>query len=253
MILNGKIIAQELYADLTEKIAQLAKKPKLVVVLVGENPASMTYVAQKEKFAKTIGILFELHHFENTISESELIHHLHELNSDPSVSGYLVQLPLPAHIDTKNINLAIDPKKDVDGFTPHNMGLLTLNEPFGLKPCTPKGIMRIFAHYNIDLIGKHVTIIGRSNIVGKPTTLMLMNAGATVINCNHHTKDIAQFTRQSDIIVIATGQAHLLKKDMVKPGTIIIDVGISRINGKLLGDADFEALEPENLITPVPG
>jgi methylenetetrahydrofolate dehydrogenase (NADP+)/methenyltetrahydrofolate cyclohydrolase len=253
MILDGKKIACEIYENLTQKISQLERKPKLVVLLVGENPASLAYIKQKRKFCLQIGIEFELRQFDISLNEKEFLGEIRALNTDPDVSGFIVQFPLPSHIDSKIIHDSIDPKKDVDGFTPYNIGCITLGIPNNLAPCTPKGVMRIFEYYQISLVGKNIAIIGRSNIVGKPLALMCISAGATVTVCNSRTENLHEITLRADIIVCATGSPKLLTSDMVHPGSTIIDVGISRVGDILVGDADFEELEKDNSITPVPG
>lgn len=252
MILNGKLIAEQIFAEILEQIAKLPKPPKLAVVLVGDNPASLSYIRQKRKAAERLGMDFELFSFEASISEQELVAAIQGLNNNPDITGFIVQLPLPAHIPTNAIIAAIDPEKDVDGFTAENIGRLFLGTA-DLISCTPRGIMELLNRSDMDVRGKSVTIIGRSNIVGKPLSLLMINAGATVTVCNSQTKDIGHYTRNSDIVVVATGQPKLLTLDMVKPGTVVIDVGFSVVDGKISGDADYEAIEPTCLITPVPG
>lgn len=252
MILNGKLIAEQIFAELLEQIAKLPKPPKLAVVLVGDNPASLSYIRQKQKAAERLGMDFELFSFEASISEQELVAAIQGLNNNPDITGFIVQLPLPAHINTNAIITAIDPEKDVDGFTAENIGRLFLGTA-DLISCTPRGVMELLARSNIDVRGKSVTIIGRSNIVGKPLALLMINAGATVTICNSQTKDIGHYTLSADIVVVATGQPKLLTLDMVKPGTVVIDVGFSVVDGKISGDTDYEAIEPTCLITPVPG
>lgn len=252
MILNGKLIAEQIFSELLEQIAKLPKPPKLAVVLVGDNPASLSYIRQKRKAAERLGMDFELFSFEASISEQELVAAIQRLNTNPDITGFIVQLPLPAHINTNAIIAAIDPRKDVDGFTAENIGQLFLGTT-DLISCTPRGVMELLARSNIDVRGKSVTIIGRSNIVGKPLSLLMINAGATVTVCNSQTKNIRHSTLAADIVVVATGQPKLLTLDMVKPGTVVIDVGFSVVDGKISGDTDYEAIEPTCLITPVPG
>lgn len=252
MILNGKSIADKILGELREKIATLGKKPKLAVVLVGDNPASLSYIRQKRLFAERVGIDFELRQFDVSIGEKELITAIRELNTDANVTGFIVQLPLPAYIDTNHIIEAIDPRKDIDGFTSENIGRLFLGTA-ELISCTPKGIMELLYRSEVGIQGKKVTIVGRSNIVGKPLALLMINAGATVTVCNSQTKNIGEFTKLSDIVVVATGKPKLLTVDMVRPGMVVIDVGFSVVDGKISGDADYSAIEPTCLITPVPG
>lgn len=219
---------------------------------MGDNAASLSYIKQKRKFSERVGIAFDLRTFNTTISEAELLGEIERLNRDASVSGFIIQLPLPAHIDRDRVIAAIDPRKDVDGFTPENIGELFLGRDH-LASCTPKGIMRLLEVYNIDILGKNVVIIGKSNIVGKPLSLLMMNAGGTVTVCGKETLDVTSFTRQADIVVVAVGVPKLLASDMVRPGTVIVDVGINIVDGKMVGDTDFRALEPLCPITPVPG
>jgi len=252
MIFDGKFIAEQIFAELTEQIAELPKPPKLGVVLVGDNPASLSYIRQKRRAAERVGIDFELFSFDISVSERELITAIQGLNTNPDITGFIVQLPLPKHINTTAIIETIAPHKDVDGFTAENIGRLFLGTA-DLISCTPRGVMELLARSDINVRGKSVTIIGRSNIVGKPLSLLMINAGATVTVCNSQTRDIGQYTRNSDIVVVATGQPKLLKLDMVRSGTVVIDVGFSVVDGKISGDADYEAIEPTCLITPVPG
>ncbi|MDD2515972.1 MAG: bifunctional 5,10-methylenetetrahydrofolate dehydrogenase/5,10-methenyltetrahydrofolate cyclohydrolase [Candidatus Gracilibacteria bacterium] len=252
MIIDGKSTALKIYEDLKEKIDKLAKKPKLVVILVGENFASISYIKQKSKWAIYCGMDFELRQFSNDIEEDFLLSEIDKLNKDDTVTGFLVQLPLPKYMDPDKVINAIETKKDVDGFSKETIAKVFLNED-GLYPCTPKGIKRLLDIYNIDVSGKNVTIIGRSNIVGKPLALILINAGATVTVCNSKTKNLDFYTKSADIIVCAAGKPLLLKKEMVNSGSVIIDIGTNFVDGKMVGDADFTSLEPENMITPVPG
>ncbi|MDD5213072.1 MAG: bifunctional 5,10-methylenetetrahydrofolate dehydrogenase/5,10-methenyltetrahydrofolate cyclohydrolase [Candidatus Gracilibacteria bacterium] len=254
MIIDGKKIAGEIYEKLKEQISKMDRKPSLGVILVGNNPSSEKYVEQKKKWAEFVGMNFALYRFETNISEKELLEEVEKLNNDTNTSGFIVQLPLPDSIDDKKIINAINPTKDVDGFHPINQGKILIGDNSGLAPCTPSGIMEIFSHYDINLSGKIVTVIGKSNIVGKPITAMLINAGATVISCNSKTPDISKFTSISDIIISATGQAGIIKQEMVKDGVILIDVGFNYIDGKIYGDMDFENLKDKtSMITPVPG
>lgn len=256
-ILNGRKTARELEAILKEKVIKLKETykqvPKLVVVLVGDNPASLSYVKSKEKASARVGITGEIIHLEKTITEKQLLKEIDKLNKDKSVDGFIIQLPLPKHIDEDTIVNAVDPKKDVDGMTLLNAGKLT-NRQSGLVPATPKGVMMLLEHYNIDVKGMHAVVVGRSNIVGSPMAKLLTNANATVTLTHRHTKDLASHTKQADLLVVATGVVNIITKDMVKDGVIVIDVGINRVNGKLVGDVDFENVkEKASYITPVPG
>ncbi|MDD2566293.1 MAG: bifunctional 5,10-methylenetetrahydrofolate dehydrogenase/5,10-methenyltetrahydrofolate cyclohydrolase [Candidatus Gracilibacteria bacterium] len=253
MILDGKKLAQKIYDELKIKIEKLNKKPTLVAILVGNNPASLTYIKQKRKFAEYVGMNFELIHYEGNIEEEIVLAKIEELNNNSNISGYIVQLPLSEHIDSQKIIDRIDPKKDVDGFTKENIGKLFLKEENGLLSCTPKGIKRLLDEYNINLKGKNVTIIGKSNIVGKPLSLLFINHSATVTVCDIFTQDISEHTLKSDIVISAAGVPHLIKENMIKKGTILIDVGYNIVDGKMVGDIDFPNLEKDNYITPVPG
>ncbi len=254
MLLSGTNIATKIYDDLQTKIKNHHATPTLWAVLVWDNPASLRYIRQKKKFAEKIGMNFKVFQQESNISENELLALIQTLNADTTISWYIVQLPLPKHIPTATIIAAIDPRKDVDGFHPANQGKLMIWDESGFTPCTPAGIMKIFIHYDIPLSGKNVCILGRSNIVGKPLAVLCINAGATVTSCNSHTPDISQYTQSADIVICATGQAHMLQADMISPTCIVIDVGFSVIDGKILWDADTTPIhEQGNSITPVPG
>jgi methylenetetrahydrofolate dehydrogenase (NADP+)/methenyltetrahydrofolate cyclohydrolase len=254
MILDGKKIAREIYKELEKKIKQLETPPTLGAVLVWENSASLRYIRQKQKFSEKIGMWFQLFHFPKDISEEALLTEIHALNQSKKISGYIVQLPLPKHIDALTIIWNIDPKKDVDGFHPENQWKVMIHDPSGFVPCTPAGVMKLFESYHISFIGKKVVILGRSNIVGKPLTILCINAGATVISCNSKTPDISVYTKDADIVICATGQAHLLKADMTSPHTVIIDVWFSIQDEIIYGDADTQGFITQwNPITPVPG
>lgn len=254
MLIDGKIIAENIYKDLKNEISKLQKKPKMAVILVWENSPSMRYVEQKRKKAEELGIIFELINFKSNISENELISKIRNLNDDNSIHGFMVQLPLPKHISEKRVINNIHPKKDIDGFTPKNLWKLMIWDETGLYPCTPAWIMEIFKAEKIDLEWKIVCVIGRSNIVWKPISSLLINAWATVISCNSKTKHLRKYTTIADIIVIATWQPEMLKVDMAKSGAIIIDVWFSVLDGKIYGDADTKLFDLVwNKITPVPG
>lgn len=256
-ILYGSEIAKDIRASLKERIAELKERgkriPRLVVVLVGDNPASISYVTGKEKACNDIGMENILLRFKEDITENELLEEIKKLNEDASVDGILVQLPLPKHINETNVLFAIDPKKDVDGFHPFNMGKMMLQEHTFL-PCTPKGIMRMLEVAGLnDLSGKRAVVIGRSNIVGKPITQLLLNKNATVTICHSRTQGIEEICVNADILIASVGKPRLVKANWVKEGAVVIDVGINRVDGKLCGDVNFdEVKEKASYITPVP-
>lgn len=225
----------------------------MVVLLVGENPASQVYVRNKERSAKSIGIHSKVERYPSTISEETLLAEIEKYNQDPNFHGILVQLPLPKHIDEEKVLLAIDPKKDVDGFHPMNLGRLLAGNPDKI-PCTPYGIMKMFAAYDIDLTGKRALVIGRSNIVGKPMAQLLLMADATVTIAHSKTANLAELAKEADILVVAIGRGHFVTKEFIKPGAVVIDVGMNRDeHGKLIGDVKFDEVEPlASYITPVP-
>jgi len=255
VILDGKKIASETYEKLRAQIEWLQEKPVLWAVLVWENNSpSMRYIRQKRRECRKIGMWFELYQFPEDISEEALQSEIISLNNNTKISGYIVQLPLPNHIDALKIIRNIDPLKDVDGFHPENQGKIVLWDGTGFTPCTPAGIMKIFEYYNINLLGKNIKILGQSNIVGKPMAQLCINAWATVTSCNSKTKNLAEHTKHADIIISATGRAHLLTADMVSPGATIIDVWFSVIDDIVYWDADYKnILSTGNAITPVPG
>jgi len=255
VILDWKKIASEIYSDLSSQINKFSNKPVLWAVLVWENNSpSMRYIRQKKRECKKIGMWFELYQFRQDISEEELIAEIKKLNNNPEISGYIVQLPLPQHIDALRIIRNIDPKKDVDGFHPENQGKIMIWDRSGFTPCTPAGVMKIFEYYDIDLSGKKLSIIGRSNIVWKPLSQLCINSGASVSILNSRTPSISEYTLSSDIVVCAAGQAHILTSDMISDWTIVIDVWFSVINDIVYGDADYDAIiQKWNPITPVPG
>lgn len=267
-IIDGKLAAKNLRAQLTESVTKLkADKgvvPGLAVVLVGDDPASKSYVTAKEKACAEIGIYSDDNRLPENTSEQELIGLIQKLNQDPKIHGILVQLPLPRHIDENKVIMAIDPDKDVDGFHPVNVGRMNIGQPCFL-PCTPHGIIHLLMINNIETKGKHAVVIGRSNIVGKPVAALLARkakgGNATVTLCHTATKNLADFTRQADILVVASGRPNTVTADMVKPGAAVIDVGVNRVEDKsyekgyrLVGDVDFEAVKDvAGWITPVPG
>lgn len=255
-IINGRELADQMQAEIqkdVEKMTQQGIQPGLVVLLVGENPASQTYVRNKERAAAKIGILSKVEKLPETISEEELLAEIDKYNQNSRFHGILVQLPLPKHIDEEKILLAIDPKKDVDGFHPMNLGRLFVGKP-EMIPCTPYGIMKMFEAYDIDLTGKRAVVIGRSNIVGKPMAQLLLMKNATVTIAHSKTEHLAEVAKEADILVVAIGRGHFVTKEFVKPGAVVIDVGMNRNQeGKLIGDVAFdEVSEIASYITPVP-
>jgi methylenetetrahydrofolate dehydrogenase (NADP+)/methenyltetrahydrofolate cyclohydrolase len=261
ILLDGKHLAQTMQAEIAAEVKAFEQKhgyrPGLAAVLVGDNPASQVYVTNKRKACDKAGIASWLHARPADLSQGELLALVSDLNDDARVHGILVQLPLPKHIDEAAIIRAVSPHKDVDGFGPENLGLLAAGYPRYL-PCTPAGIHQLLLRNRIDVEGRHVVIVGRSNIVGKPLALILMRKAkgcdATVTVCHSRSGDIGALTRQADIVVMAIGQAHFLKADMVRPGAVVVDVGMNKLAGKLVGDVDFTAVrEVASAITPVPG
>lgn len=256
-IIDGKALAEKLQAKLAEKTAKLkaetGQEPGLVVILVGDNPASQVYVRNKERSALAAGFRSEVVRLPESTSQKELLALIAKYNQDPDWHGILVQLPLPAHIDDEAVLLAIDPDKDVDGFHPTNMGRLWSGHPL-MIPSTPSGIMEMFREYKVDLEGKNAVVIGRSNIVGKPMAQLLLSKNATVTLTHSRTHHLAKIAKKADILVVAIGRGHFVTKDFVKEGAVVIDVGMNRDeNGKLIGDVKFdEVAEVASLITPVP-
>ena len=254
ILIDGKELAKKVRGELKKKIEKENITPKLAVVFCGNNEASKVYVRIKSKACDEIGIKFEEFHLNEDVSESKLLGLIEKLNNDKSVNGILVQYPIPKQINLQNVAEAIDKNKDVDGFNPYNIGLLDSNNPV-FVPCTPLGIMKMFEEYNIDLNGKKVVIIGRSNVVGKPMAECVLNSNATVTICHSKTKDLKNELLQADVIISAAGRRNIVTADMVKEGTVVIDVGTNRDeNGKLCGDVDFENVkEKASYITPNPG
>ena len=258
VILDGKSLSKKIREEIKSEIENFKKRgfrnPALAVILVGNDPASEIYVNNKRKACEKVGIKSLFYHLPEDVSEEKLLGLIYELNQDEEVDGILVQLPLPKHIDQTKVILSISPEKDVDGFHPENMGKLVAQIDDGFIPCTPLGIDMLLKHYGIEPKGKDVTIVGAGFIVGRPLALLLLWRNATVSVCHIHTKDIRKFTKDADILISATGVPHLIKADMVKDGAVVIDVGISRLNGKIVGDVDFENVkEKASAITPVPG
>lgn len=254
VILDGKSLRNKILEELKTKLDKYDKKPTLVVILVGNNPASKIYVNNKKKTAENLGINSIIIEYPENVEEKVLLEKIEELNNDKNVTAILVQLPLPKHIDKSRIINTISPKKDVDGFTPYNFGKLFEGEKPYVYPCTPKGIIRLLDEYNIQIAGQHAVIVGRSNIVGKPLSQMLLNRNATVTICHSHTKNLAEITKTADILISAVG-GKIIGKNMIKPNCVVIDVGIFKDeNGKTRGDVDFEEVSPlASYISPVPG
>jgi methylenetetrahydrofolate dehydrogenase (NADP+) / methenyltetrahydrofolate cyclohydrolase len=260
-ILDGKAMAQEIRGELAQETTEFIKKsgvtPCLTAVLVGDDPASQVYVRNKQKACEKVGITSRLHRLPASTTTEELLELVEQLNADRSVHGILVQLPLPDGVDEQKVLLAVSPQKDVDAFHPENVGLIVQNQPRYL-PCTPHGIQQLLVRKGIETVSANVVILGRSDIVGKPMAIMLMQRGAgadsTVTVCHSRTKDLAEVCRAADILIVAIGRAKFLTADMVKPGATVIDVGINRTEEGLVGDVDFEAVkEVAGAITPVPG
>ncbi len=254
IILDGKKLRDKILDDLKNKVAVLACTPKLVVISVGDDAASKIYVNNKKKYAEKIGIAAEIVEYPQSVSQEVLLKEIARLNNDPKVTAILVQLPLPEHIDKLKILSAIEPKKDVDGFTPYNSGLLFSGAKPYAYPATPRGILRLLDEYNIKIEGQHVVIVGRSNIVGKPLAQMMLNRNATVTVCHSHTKNLADITKTADILVSAAG-GKIIEDNMIKSNCVVVDVGIFRDeHGKLRGDVNFETVSKiASHITPVPG
>ena len=255
--IDGNALSQQLRASVTQRATALRARgvtPGLAVVLVGDNPASQVYVRNKVKACHDSGIHSLLESYPATLSEAELLARVDALNQDPSIHGILVQLPLPAHMDAQKVIEAIAPAKDVDGFHVASAGALMVGQP-GFWPCTPYGCMKMLESIGYDLRGKHAVVIGRSNIVGKPMALMMLQKNATVTVCHSATQDLKAMTLQADVVVAAVGKRNVLTADMVKPGAVVIDVGMNRDEqGKLCGDVDFDGVkEVASYITPVPG
>jgi len=256
IILDGFGVANERNKQLNQHILEHVQKgyrrPHLSIILIGENPASLSYVKGKGKACEVAGIDHKLHHLPEDVTFDEVLSLIQSLNENPNVDGMILQLPIPKHLDENTLIDAISKDKDADGFHVINQGNLYQKKPT-IQPATPKGIMTLLAHYNIAISGLDAVIVGRSNIVGFPVARLLMDQGATITVCHRQTKDLASHTRKADLLVVASGKPNLVTKDMIKPGAIIIDVGVNRVDGKLVGDVDFEgAKEIASYITPVP-
>lgn len=258
ILLNGKETAAAVRAEMREQIDALRAAgktvPGLAVILVGDDPASAVYVRNKKRACEEVGMHSEVYTYPADTSEAELLSRLDELNGRTDIHGILVQLPLPAHISEERVVRHIDPRKDVDAFHPYNVGKIMLGED-GFLPCTPAGVMELLRRYDISVDGKECVIVGRSNIVGKPQAMLLLRENGTVTVCHSHTRDLAEVTRRADILIVAIGRAGFITGDMVKPGAVVVDVGINRTpEGKLCGDVDFASVAPRAYaITPVPG
>lgn len=257
-IIDGKAISNLLRKEIAREVeefrAETGITPGLAVILVGDDPASQTYVRNKERSTVKVGMYSEVHRLPAETSQQDLLNLVNELNNDPKIHGILVQLPLPRHIDENTVIEAIAPGKDVDGFHAVNAGRLLIGQESFL-PCTPYGIMELLKHEQVELKGKHAVVVGRSNIVGKPVALLLLREHATVTICHSRTADLGAMTRQADVLVVAVGKPNFITGDMIKPGAVVIDVGINRLpDGKLCGDVDFDsAVQVAGAITPVPG
>lgn len=261
-LLDGKSTAKKIQAELQEQVKtwlpKVGRPPGLAVIMVGDNPASAVYVRNKEQACAKVGIASFGQHFPTETTQEELVKVIHSLNTNEEVDGILVQLPLPPHLDAVGLLYQIDPNKDADGLHPENLGRLVRGET-GLRSCTPAGVMRLLQEYNVELKGKKSVVLGRSILVGKPMALMLLEADSTVTIAHSKTPNLAEVTREADILVAAVGRPQMVTKDMVKPDAIVIDVGINKVTdsegkSRLVGDVDFNAIQPiAKLITPVPG
>lgn len=262
-LIDGRKVSKEILLKLKDDVSRLIDAhihPKLAVVLVGQNPASLSYIRQKQKACSETGIEWEQFDYEEDVTTEQLIEKIHELNEDNDIHGILVQLPLPKNVYAPEVLKAIEPKKDVDGFTAYNLGKMFLSTEFEhLTPCTPMGVIKLLEYYKVPIKGQEVVVVGHSNIVGKPLATMLLNRDATVTVCHVHTKDLAAHTKQADILCVAVGKAGLITAEMVKDGAVVIDIGVNRVVGidgkeKLIGDCDFENISKKaKMITPVPG
>ncbi|MCX9009787.1 MAG: bifunctional methylenetetrahydrofolate dehydrogenase/methenyltetrahydrofolate cyclohydrolase [Candidatus Methanoperedens sp.] len=256
-VIDGRKIAQAIEAQVKREVEKFVEergiRPALATILVGEHPPSKLYVKLKHWACKRVGIISEDHKFPAEATQEEITGLIETLNSRPEIHGILVQLPLPRHIDEREVMMRIAPSKDVDGFNPLNMGKMLIGRE-GFVPCTPKGIVRALEEFNIDPQGKEVVVVGHSNVVGKPAAMMLLNRNATVKICHIYTKDLKSHTKEADILIVATGVRGLIKADMVKEGAVVFDVGITWMDEKVYGDVDFDDVLPKvKLISPVPG
>lgn len=254
ILIDGKGIAQNLLNNLKQRVSELKRTPALHVILIGDDPASQVYVRNKTQACTQVGIESVMHRLPHSTSEVELLELIDTLNNNPNVDGILVQLPLPTHIQEDNIVERINPYKDVDGFHPYNLGRLAQRRPL-LRPCTPHGVIHMLNESGVKIQGKHAVVVGASNIVGRPMMLELLLEGATVTICHRFTQDLPSHVREADILVVGVGKPHFIQGDWIKPGAVVIDVGINRLeDGRLVGDVDFEAAKQvASQITPVPG
>jgi len=257
-LLDGRAVSGHLIKTISKQVGTLTRPPTLSFILIGEHPASHSYVQMKKKRCAEVGIISDVHHLEKTASETHLLALINDLNENPAVDGILVQQPLPSHLQTARIVEAIDPSKDVDGFHPLNLGKLLAHDPTGFVPCTPLGICKLLEAYKIETRGKHVVILGRSNIVGKPLAAYLMQkapgANATVTVAHTETRHLEALTKSADILVAAMGKPLFVKRSMVRPGAVVVDVGINRLGSKIVGDVDAADLgDLPSHLTPVPG
>lgn len=259
IIIDGKEFSKKILEEISNEQKEIVERKNLrpaglAVIIVGENPASQVYVRNKTRACEKVGFYSETIKLEENISEDDLIKKIEELNEDDKIDGILVQLPLPKHIDELKVINSIKPEKDVDGFSNVNVGKMVIGDESGFLSCTPYGIMQLLEGYDIDVDGKDVVVVGRSNIVGKPMAMMLIQKGATVQVCNSRTKDLSKKMKKADIIVVAVGVPRMIKATDVKEGVVVIDVGINRVDGKLCGDVDYEDVaQKASYITPVPG
>ncbi len=257
-LLNGKEVAAHIIEQAKADVAKLRLEsihPKLAIILVGEDPASLSYIRQKNRSCEAAEVLWEQYSYPSTVDQDTIIAKIDELNADPLTHGILVQLPLPGHLNVPALLKQIEPNKDVDGFHAYNLGKMFLSKDFeSLVPCTPKGVIKLLEYYNLPIQGQNVTVVGHSNIVGKPMSLMLLNRDATVTTCHIHTKDLKFHTLTADILVVAVGKPNLITADMVKEGAVVIDVGCNQTADGLCGDVDFKEISNKaSYITPVPG
>lgn len=253
ILLDGKRIKEEKFVELKKEISSLERRPGIAVIQVGNDSASNVYVKSKEKFGKELGCIFNHIKFDENTSEEDILKKIDELNNDNSIDGILVQMPIPKHLNSSVIQNRIIHNKDIDGLTDINAGLLLHNKD-SFIPCTPKGILEMLKYYNIDISGKHVVIVGRSELVGRPLMSLMLNNNATVSICHSYTHDLKSITSMADILVVAVGKRNIIDSSMIKEDCIVIDVGINRDNGKLCGDVDFESVKDKcSYITPVPG
>jgi len=252
ILLDGRAVAGEIRQELSRRVASLPRPPGLAVILVGRDPASEVYVRQKERACREVGIKSRVHRFSEDAETEELLELIRRLNEDPMIDAILVQSPVPPQVDFEALVQAIDPEKDADGFHPLNLGRMLRRLP-GPRPCTPQGVMELLRHYSIPVRGRTACVVGRSLIVGRPLALMLLSADATVTVCHRHTADLARHTREADILCVAVGHPGLITREMVKKGAVVVDIGISRVGGKVVGDVDPGVREVAGALSPVPG